>query len=196
MAYGRRPMRWLLLLPLLLGCPASVDELVFELPDGTAARDVTFDFGPRGGPGSVTVLLKNVSDHSVSVAEPLFEGGVGTAFLVTGLTSQTFEKGAQVPIVIQLVPTAEHTGVIRLASPKGLALASLTLSGRLDATRCALPDVVDFGAVLPGERPQRTVRRPARGALHPRGQRPRGDRVDRRGRDAQGPGGALRARGR
>ena len=158
MAYGRGPMRWLLLLPpLLLGCPASVDELMFELPDRTAARDVTFDFGPRGGPGSVTVLLKNVSDHSVSVAEPLFEGDVGAAFLVTGLTSQTLEKGAQVPVAIQLVPTAEHNGVIRLLSPKGLALASLTLAGRLDASRCALPDVVDFGAVLPGERPQRTV---------------------------------------
>ncbi len=152
-------MRWLPLLfvPLFFGCPAAVDELVFVLPDGTTARDVAFDFGGRGGRTQITALLRNTSANDVELAEPVFEGEVGTAFLVSGLTSQTLAKGGQLWVVVELVPSATHEGVVRVTSPGGAALASLSLAGALDASRCVLPDVLDFGAVLPGERPQRTV---------------------------------------
>lgn len=146
--------RLLVLLPLLLGCPAQVDELVFVLPDGTTGRDLSYDFGPRGGPASITAILKNTSDHDLSLAEPTLEGD---AFVITGLTSQTLTPGAQLPVVIAFTPSGEDQGAVRLSSTKGAALASLTLAGHLDASRCTLPDVVDFGAELPGERPLRTV---------------------------------------
>ena len=154
-------MRWLFVcVSLFLGCQAPVDELVFVLPDGTSAKDVAFDFGGHGGPTQVTALLKNTSANDLELAEPTFEGDVGTAFLVTGLTNQTLAKGGQLSIGIEFVPSATHAGVIRVSSGKGAALASLTLTGSLDSSRCLLPEVVDFGAVLPGERPQRSVEFP------------------------------------
>ena len=154
-------MRWfLLLVTCFFGCPAPVDDVIFVLPDGARGRDVSFDFGGRGGPSRVTVLLENNSAQDLELGEPVLEGDVGTAFLITGLTSQTLAKGGQLSVVVELVPTATHAGVVRVVSAKGTALASLTLAGALDLSRCVLPDVVDFGAVLPGERPQRTVEFP------------------------------------
>ena len=147
-------MRWLLLAPLLFACPAPVDELVFQLPDGTTGRELAYDFGPRGGPASLTALIKNPSDHDVAIGEPQLEGD---AFSLTGLSSTTLAPAGQLTALITFTPSAQHEGAVRITSAKGAALASLSLSGRLEAARCALPEVVDFGAVLRGERPQGTV---------------------------------------
>ncbi len=161
-------MRWLpalLLLP--LACTPELPPLTFEVPGGTRARDAQFDFGPRGGPVSRTFLLLNTGEEEVALGEPAFEGEAGaeaTAFVVTGLSSQALGPGAQLPVVVRFSPTAEHAGVVQARDPSGRVLASLALAGRLDAARCTLPEVVDFGAVLVGESPQQAVDFPAQPA--------------------------------
>ncbi|MDP3158223.1 MAG: hypothetical protein Q8N23_36460 [Archangium sp.] len=145
--------RLLLLLPFFLGCPAPEGELVFELADGTVARDAVLDFGPRGGRVKTAVMVRNVSKLDVELAEPQLEGD---AFLITGLASGTLQAGGLLAALIEFTPTGEHDGALRLTSSQGTQLASLSLFGHLETGRCALPAELDFGAVLPAERPQRS----------------------------------------
>lgn len=145
--------RLLLLLPFFLGCPAPEGELVFELADGTIARDGVLDFGPRGGRVKTAVMVRNISKLDVELAEPQLEGD---AFLITGLASGKLEAGNLLVGSIELTPKGEHEGAVRLRSSQGTPLASLRLFGRLETGRCALPAELDFGAVLPEGRPQRS----------------------------------------
>ncbi len=145
--------RLVLLLPFFLGCPAPQGELVFDLGEGAIGKEVVLDFGPCGGPVKRAVLVRNVSDLEVELAEPQLEGD---AFRLTGLPSGTVAGLGVIGGVIEFTPTGEHEGALRLVSSKGAVLGSLSLFGHLETSRCAVPTELDFGAVLPEERPQRS----------------------------------------
>lgn len=137
----------------LVGCPSPKDSLVFVLPDGSAAKDAAFDFGPRGASVKRTVLLENQSGAELAIGDAVLEG---SAFLA-GIPAQVLSKDARLPVVVEYQPAGDDVGALRVVSPSGTALASLSLAGTLDAAKCALPDFVDFGAVLVGESVQRSV---------------------------------------
>lgn len=142
----------LMTLLLLAGCPPQSDELVFALPDGTTAREATFDFGARGGSVQRTFVLRNLSGHEVPVADATLEGP-----FTASVMAQALVAGAELPVLVTYAPRGDDGATLTVASPKGAPLASLTLTGRLDTARCALPAVVDFGAVLVGESAQQGV---------------------------------------
>jgi hypothetical protein len=147
-------------LALCLGCQPPLAPLVFELPGGERAREATFDFGPRGAAVTRTLVLINTGDEDVTLGEPAFEGEAGldaVAFAVGGLSSGPLAAGGQLPVTVRFTPSAEHAGRVLVRDGSGREAASLSLAGRLDAARCALPEVVDFGALLVGESPQVAV---------------------------------------
>ncbi|MFZ5444209.1 MAG: choice-of-anchor D domain-containing protein [Myxococcota bacterium] len=137
---------------LLTACPPAADQLVFVLPDGSEARDATFDFGPRGGRTRRTFTLRNVSEHDVELADATLEGT-----FVASVPAQRLVVGAQLPVLVEYTPGGEDSATLEVRGARGGALASLTVTGRLEASRCALPDELDFGAVRVGEAAQRTV---------------------------------------
>jgi hypothetical protein len=133
----------------LSACPPSSGALVFRLPDGTTAKDATFDFGARGAQTTRTFALVNTSEVEVAIADAVLEGPFAASVAATSLL-----PGAELPVSISWTPAAEDTGTLRVTSAKAEALASLTLSGRFEGSLCALPDVVDFGGpemAEPGE---------------------------------------------
>jgi hypothetical protein len=152
-----RAHAWLLFL--LSACPPAADQLVFRLPDGSKAKDAAFDFGGRGATTTRTVFLVNQSQQEVAIADATLEG----AFTAT-LAATRLAKGAELPLSITYVPAGDDTGALSITSPKGEKLASLSLSGHFEGAQCALPDEVDFGAVLIGESVVKTVEFPVQDA--------------------------------
>lgn len=136
----------------LTACPPSSGALVFRLPDGATAKDATFDFGARGATVSRTFALVNASQVDVPIADAQLEGAFAASVPATALVA-----GAELPVVVAYVPSAEDTGTLTIRSSSGEPLASLALTGRFEGALCALPDVVDFGASLVGEAVQRTI---------------------------------------
>lgn len=132
---------------------------MFRLPDGTKAKDATFDFGGRGATTTRTVFLVNTSQQEIALADAALEGTFAASLAATKLA-----KGAELPLSITYVPAGDDTAVLNVTSPKGDKLASLSLSGHFEGAQCALPDEVDFGAVLIGEAVVRTVEFPVQDA--------------------------------
>src|SRR5688572_9521245 len=142
-------MRSLWLVPILVmvsACPPSADQLVFRLPDGTKAKNATFDFGGRGATTYRTVFLVNESAQDIDLADAALDGTFGATLAATKLA-----KGGELPISITYVPAGDDSATFTVNSPKGTALATLALTGRLEGSQCALIDTVDFGAILIGE---------------------------------------------